>query len=142
MKWNIGEFYQLVQRKLPSPSVSSLEPPLRSIPWKFALCRYHIDEVNRILSETFTRPIEEQFMEAIGKLLMAATGTDEGHEFIEARFRAEAHVIACAQSLHSTADILAQVLCISLNLDGLFKPKEPRYLHTVVNRMSQHTIAP
>jgi hypothetical protein len=142
MRWNIGEFYQLVQHKLPPSSVSSLEPPLGSVRWKFDLCRYHIHEANRILSEMFKGPKEEQHIEAIGKLFMAISGTDEGHEFLVARFCAEAHAIACAQSLHSTADILAQVLCISLNLDGLFKPKEYRYLQTVVNRMSQHTIAP
>ena len=142
MRWNIGEFYQLVQHKLPPSSVSSLEPPLRSIRWKFDLCRYHIHEANRILSETFTRPKEEQHIEAIGKLFMEATNTDEGHEFLVARFCAEAHAIACAQSLHSTADILAQVLCISLNLDRHFKKKERRYLRTVVDRMREHTIAP
>ena len=110
MSWNIGEFYRLIQQKLPPPSVSPLEPSLGSIRWKFDLCRYHIHEANSILSETFTRPKEEQHIEAIGELFI-----DEGHEFLDARFRAEAHAIACAQSLHSTADILAQVLCISLS---------------------------
>jgi hypothetical protein len=115
---------------------------LGSIRWKFDLCRYHIHEANRILSETFKRPKEEQHIEAIGKLFMAATNTDERREFLVARFSAEAHAIACAQSLHSTADILAQVLRISLNLDGLCKPKELLYLKAVVNCMSRHAIAP
>jgi hypothetical protein len=73
---------------------------------------------------------------------MAATNTDEGRGFLEAHFCAEAHAIACAQSLHSTADILAQVLHISLNLDGFCKPKKLLYLKDVVNCMSRHTIAP
>jgi hypothetical protein len=38
--------------------------------------------------------------------------------------------------------MLAQVLCISLNLDNLFKPEEKRYLHEVVRRMDKHRVAP
>ena len=144
MDWkiNITEFDQLAQQRLPPHATASLQLPLRSIPWKFVLCRYHVAEANRLLAQEFTRSMEQQYVEAAGKVLMQAAGTDEGRRFAEACLYAEAHVIAFAESLHSTADMLAQVLCISLNLDNLFKPEGKRYLRTVVERMDKNSVAP
>jgi hypothetical protein len=69
-------------------------------------------------------------------------GTDESLRLFAAYRFAEAHTIAFAQSLHSTADMMAQVLCIGLRLNRLFKPQENQYLNVVVDRMRQHGVAP
>jgi hypothetical protein len=108
---------------------------VNSIPWKFALSRFHVAEFKRIQGEVFSLPEDQRIFEAVGKLLMRAAGTPEGRSFAETCFRSEAHLIAYAQALHSTADIMAKVLCKSLHLDALFGARERRYLHSVVDRM-------
>jgi len=145
MTWNISEFYQLAQHQLLPNEKSFLLLSLVSIQWKFKMCCYHIEEANRILSETFTWPEERQLAEAVGKVLMWSADTDKGRKFAEASFYSIAHVIAFAQSLHSTADILAQVLYFSLDLNRFFteNQKKPKlYLNTVVARMKKHRVAP
>jgi hypothetical protein len=99
-------------------------------------------EANRILSEVVTWVKEREPTKNVSTVIRQVQGTDESLRFAAAFRFTEAHTIAFAQSLHSTTDMLAQVLCISLDLNRLFKPKENRYLNIVVNRMSQHGVAP
>lgn len=136
MNWNIGEFSKLAEKHLAPQVVASLQLPLLSVRWKFLLCQYHVAESNRILSEPFTWDEDRQVAEAVGKILMQAAGTNEGREFAKASFCAEAHAIAFAQSLHSTADTLAQILCISLRLS-----LKKRNLHSAVQYLCGNGIA-
>jgi hypothetical protein len=116
MDWkiNITEFDQLAQQRLPPHATASLQLPLRSIPWKFVLCRYHVAEANRLLAQEFTRSMEQQYVEATGKVLMQAAGTDEGRRFAEACLYAEAHVIAFAESLQKHTSLRLLSHCIPL----------------------------
>src|SRR5215510_625972 len=122
MTWDTEEFNQLVQQQLSPHSISLFQPPLDSISWKFFLCRYHIAEANRILSEAITQVKEREPTKPLRVALMQLQGTDESWMLFTAYRLAEAHTIAFAQALHSTADMMAQVLCISLRLNRLFKP--------------------
>lgn len=143
--WNIREFRKLVEKRLSSAEFEEIKSPLGSIPWKYFICQYHIEEYKKILKEPFTGDINNQLVQAVGKVIKQSAGTDEGNQFSVANFKAEAHVIAFAQSLHSTSDIFAKVLCISLDLDSCFiqgkKSKTHRYLKNVQEVMKKNNIA-
>lgn len=138
--WSIKEFNAISKRQLSSDKVEKLKLPTVSIPWKYRICRYHIEEYERIMKESITDGPGDDIVQAVGKILKQAAGTDEGHDFMIAQFTAEAHVIAFAQTLHSTADILANILSISLDI----KPTKQRNitLHNVKEEMKTQKIAP
>lgn len=140
--WNISEFNKLAKDRLPPSILELIDPSIRSIPWKFFLCRYHIDEYHRVLKEQLNGDPNSQLVQALGKILNQAARTDEGKEFMESCFIAEAHLIAFAQALHSTADILAHIIYYCFNLEPYFTPREKIYLSTVYKKLKENYISP
>lgn len=127
MIWNIKEFESLVQGCYGEELLKKLESPLSSVLWKFMLADYHADESRRLYRSYISEESEEgsikELVYVIGQVLKAESGSEEANKFKEARMLSEAHIIAYAQSLHSTADILAQVIYIGINLESnLTKP--------------------
>ena len=143
MRWDIGEFRTLAEARLPMEILAQLRPSLNSIPWKFVLSRYHLAETARILSEPYSAAGKENVADAVGKLLNQAAGTEEGRAFADACFRAEAHMIAFAQALHSVGDLLASILWIVFDLDQFpsFKGRK-RYLGSAIKAMERFAVAP
>lgn len=127
--WNPGECYQLAKKYIPEKKLDDLKLHLYSIPWKFSLCRYHKDEYRRLLGSSITAGMNNELVEAIGKLLDMSANTEKGKDFRLTLFFAEAHIIAFSQALHSTADILAHILKIILDLD--YKNKKISFISTI-----------
>lgn len=134
MNWNLKELFDQVLQRHCKQQADLLKPSLISFMWKLFIAQYHADESKGLIRKLISHSSKEEYVEATKLILEQALGTDKGREFDLALFQAEAHMIAYAQSLHSLADILAQIIYYSLNLDkNLRKPirERYRYLSTV-----------
>ena len=74
-------------------------------------------------------------------ILLAASPGSEGNHIRMAKFKAEAHIIASAQALHSLCDILAIIIYWAFRLDSIPNPiPEKRInLHSVKRVLSRHS---
>jgi len=145
MTWKVKEFESLVRECYGEDQLRKLKVPLESVFWKLMLAQYHADESKRLLRSYLSEEAADELVEVINQVLLAASGSEEANKFVEAQVLSEAHVIAFAQSLHSTADILAQVIYFGLDLDSyLAKPIQARCrnIHTVCDYMRKATFAP
>lgn len=134
MNWNRKELFDQVLQKHGKAQADLLKPFLISFIWKLFISRYHAEESKAIIGELISQPVKDQYIESVKLILEQASGTDKGQKFALAQFQSEAHMIAYAQSLHSIADILSQIIYYSLNLDkNLKKPikERTRYLGNV-----------
>jgi NTP pyrophosphatase (non-canonical NTP hydrolase) len=144
MTWKVKEFESLVRECYGEDQLKKLKVPLESVFWKLMLARYHAEESKRLLRSYLSEETADELVQVINQVLLAASGSEEDGKFVEAQVVSEAHVIAFAQSLHSTADILAQVVYFGLNLDGnLAKPikERNRTIHCVCNNMRKAAFA-
>ena len=127
MSWNIRAFELAVRERHGNCIADALHEPLQAIFWKFQMSHFHACESLRILNEVireFER-IEEGEPDhiAAGRLILqAASKHPQAPNLSEARFQAEAHMIAASQALHSTADIMAHAVYWALNLPSLPEP--------------------
>ena len=97
-----------------------LHTPAQSIAWKIKMGHYHACESVRVLKEAIydSEAISENDHESIAAakaIILSAGREPRATPLNAARFQAEAHTIAAAQSLHSTADIMASVVFWALN---------------------------
>lgn len=127
--WNPSECYNLAKSYLSEDKINDLKHHILSVPWKFSLCRYHIDEYRRFIGYPTNAGINKELIESVKKIIEMSAGSEVGKEFRIILFFAEAHVIAFAQALHSTADIIAHILKIILDLD--FKNKQINFINTL-----------
>lgn len=123
MNWNRKELFDQVLQRHGKAQADLLKPSLISFKWKLFIARYHADESKAIIGRLISHPSKDEYVEAIKLIFEQASGADKGREFALALFQSEAHMIAYAQSLHSLADILSQIIYYSLNLEkNLKKP--------------------
>ncbi|MFW6046689.1 MAG: hypothetical protein ACOCP4_02720 [Candidatus Woesearchaeota archaeon] len=115
MKWNIKKFKELVRFLYGHEQLEKVKIPLNSLFWKLMLSKYHSEESKKIYRSYFSGKREE-YVEATINVLLAASGSEKANQFKEAFIFSEAHVIAYAQALHSTVDILSQIIYYSFNL--------------------------
>ena len=108
-----------------------LKPILISFVWKFYIAQYHADESKDIILRLISQPSKEEYIEVVKLIFENASGSDKGKQFRIAIFKAEANMIAYAQSIHSLGDIFAQIIYISLNLDQRLKKPIPLQLRTI-----------
>jgi hypothetical protein len=137
MIWNIKEFESLVKGHYGEEQFKMLIRPLSSVTWRFRLARYHADESKRLyrscFSEGSVEGTSDEIVQLVGFVLKAASGSEKADKFNEARIFSEAHLIAYAQSLHSIADILAQVIYLGLNLESNLTKPIPAYHRKLYN---------
>jgi len=116
--WNPSKCYKLAKCYLPEEKLNVLKYHILSVPWKFSLCHYHKDEYRRLVKYPTNVGMNKELIEAVGKIIEMSAGTEVGKEYRITHFFAEAHVIAFAQALHSTADILSYIIeiCLKLNM--------------------------
>jgi hypothetical protein len=134
LNWNRKELYDLVVNRHGQAQADSLMPSLISTAWKLSISQYHADEAQNIIAKLSSHSSKEEYVEIVKLILEQAAGSDRGREVVLAKFQAEANMIACAQAVHSIADIFSQIVYLSLNLDkNLKKPiqENKRYLFTV-----------
>ena len=119
----------------------SLHIPTQSIVWKIDMGYYHACESIRVLKEAIydSEVISENDHESIAaaKSIILSAANPCATPLNAARLHAEAHTIAAAQSLHSTADIMALVIFWALNFPKCAKaPDEHRLnLYQVRNHL-------
>lgn len=149
MTWTTKEFKDLVKACYGEEQVKKLDRPLSSIFWKKMLAQYHSEESIRLyrsyLSVESVEGSKEELIQVVNQVLVAASGSEKENRFLKAVIPSEAHVIAFAQSIHSIADILAQVIYVGLNLDiNLTKPipEDKRNLYNVNEGMRKKKFAP
>jgi hypothetical protein len=119
-KWIIKEFRELARLQFPAIDMTEIDSTLSSILWKVNICKFHIEEYQRIMNQSVNSNIHP-YVYAVGKILESSAGTEAGKEFWATRFISEAHIIAYAHSLHSLADIYAHLLVFSIDLKSKFK---------------------
>jgi hypothetical protein len=103
--WNLKEFRELVERARPSAEADRAKQAVDSVGWKLMLADYHAEESRKALLR-----VAPDVVEATRRILLAAKGGEDAKDFRLAAFASEAHLIACAQALHSTGDILAHAV--------------------------------
>ena len=117
MVWDTKEFKNLVCGCYGEEQLAKVERPLASVSWKLMLAQYHAEESKRLYRSYLTEEPLDELIQVVNQVLLAASGSEEASKSVEARILSEAHVIAYAQSLHSVADILAQVIYLGLDLE-------------------------
>lgn len=143
-EWNPAELDEIVAQQQGKDAQQELLPPLRSLPRKLAMAEYHLDESLRLVSELSNDPNKDEIVAATLAVLGRPPGGTSKSDYEQALFRAEAHLIAMAQALHSMADVMGKVIWISLGLDSkLSKRIKPwrRYLHTIAEQMQKDDVA-
>lgn len=135
--WDIAKFRELAKDRLAPSKFKEIVLPLISIPWKVSICHYHREEYHRLSKEPLTVEKLHPKVEMVGKILHQAAKTSAGKRISIELFMAEAHMIAFAQSLHSTADILAHIIFYCLGLEQYSFPKEKISLYNIQKWMEE-----
>lgn len=143
MKWNAKEFGDLVERLYGHEQRKALNPSLSSLGLKLFLCHYHSSEARQAL-KTFNSIGDYDQASAVHFLLSWASGAEGSDKLYEAQFIIKANVVAFAQSLHSTADILAQIIYHGFNFEAHNNGKiqnKWRYISNISNKLYEIGIA-
>ncbi len=124
MKWKIKELEDAIRNTHGDKYVDAIHEPLQSFTWKSEMAYFHAYEAEQILKEAVasTPGINEgdQPSIAYGKAVVFASSPGETGEHLRlARFKAEAHIIASAQALHSLTDIVCYVVYWAYRLDTM-----------------------
>jgi hypothetical protein len=107
-----------VSQKHGDTQIVTLKPIINSFIWKSFIAKYHSEELKDIIRQEISQTSTEEYVEIVKLIFESAAGTEKGNQFNVAVFKAEAHLIAFAQSIHSLCDIFAQIIYTSLNLDA------------------------
>lgn len=123
MKWEIRTLEDAVRRVNGDRYADEIHDPLWSFKWKSEIAHYHACESERVIEEAIAS-IDGIGKEVSGDFVVADAilfaGSSEA--IIAAQFKAEAHIIASAQALHSLCDILSGIVYWCFQLDSVPKP--------------------
>ncbi len=114
MTWNLKELKNDIETLFGKEQLELLSPCLETIADKNFYVHYHYNEIERLINEEL-KEIESENNKLIN--LIDDTGEEHKKVLLEIR-KACAHIIACLQSLHSIADVLAHVIYFALNMDN------------------------
>lgn len=112
--WNLADLKDTVRHKYGTEQEKLLIPPLNSVGQRGEFSKYHYLEARRLLEDATAA---NAGMEAMIVLFL---GNDSASiAFQQARFKAAAHITACVQNMHATADTLAHAVyfALGMNLD-------------------------
>jgi len=129
MRWEIKALEDAVRTQHGDSVADSLHEATQSIAWKIDMGYYHACESDRILNEAIYESDvisadDHESIAAAKAIILSAARDSRATPLNVARFQAEAQMIAAAQSLHSTADIMASVVYWALNFPN--QPGAPR----------------
>ncbi len=135
MIWNRKELENDIEILFGKEQLELLSPCLRTIEERKFYATYHCDEVERLINEELKRIAPDNH-----KLISLIDDTGEDGEKVLLVYRkARAHIIACLQSLHSLADVLAHVIYFALNMDNDIVTRinsRRRYASTVSEKLN------
>lgn len=122
-RWNLAALRDAVQERYGREQKDALNAPLNSVIQRGAFAKYHYVEAKRLLEAATAAHAEP------GDMMMLILGGDTASAaFQQARFQAAAHITACVQNMHATADILAHTVyfALAMNLDPALslKPRQ------------------
>lgn len=120
MRWEIKTLEDAVRAQHGDSVAGSLHEATQSIAWKINMAYYHACESVRILKEAIYESDvisadDHESIAAAKAIILSAARDSRATPLNAARFQAEAQMIVAAQSLHSTADIMASVVYLALN---------------------------
>lgn len=115
MAWNHNELKNDVESLFGNEQLDLLSPCLKAIGEKDFHIYYHYKEIERLINIEL-KEIEPDNHELL-KLRFSedSEGCKDVHIVLK---KAEAHIIACLQSLHSLADVLAHAIYYALKMDN------------------------
>ena len=121
--WNLAALKNAVQQQHGHEQEKALTPSLNSVVQRGGFAKYHYLEAKRLLEAATAAHAEP------GQMMMLILGDDTASAaFQQARFQAAAHITACIQNMHATADILAHAvyfaLGMNLNPSLVLKPRQ------------------
>jgi hypothetical protein len=134
MKWNLEELKTDVNALYGSQQRERLAIVLNSIAARQLHARFHFQESKRLINESLECRDEQS---VLADLILGAD-PEAYQKFTTFRMYAEAHVIACVQSLHSISDILGHAIYFALgwNLPGSKNLSARRVtLHIIASRL-------
>lgn len=112
MTWNRNELENDVETLFGKNQLDLLSSCLSTIGEKQFNATYHLDEVERLINVELKRIAPDNH-----KLLNLIDDTgEEGENVLLVYKKARANIIACLQSLHSLADVLAHVIYFALDM--------------------------
>lgn len=120
MKW-FSEFKIKVVENYGEERWKLVNKHLGSFYWKIGLSDFHSKESIKVLAETIPIDTKNALYEAVNHIMLVAGGGEGAQEIAEVWFKSEAHIIAFAQSLHSSCDILAKAIYQGLDLENNIK---------------------
>ncbi len=117
-RWHFNETKELVLAKFGRNQLELVRPCIQSVSVRQWYAAYHYGEVCRLLDSFVTTQL------AGASLLEVASDQDAvaSDDFNRFLLEAGAHVLACVQCLHATADILAHVVYLALGMNLSAKP--------------------
>ena len=114
MTWNRKELENDIEILFGKEQLGLLSPCLKTIEEKEFNATYHLNEVERLINEELKGIAPDNH-----KLINIMTDTgEENKKMLLVYKKVRAHIIACLQSLHSLADVLAHVIYFALNMDN------------------------
>lgn len=145
MVWNMKALIEFVDEKQGQPQGMSVSAVLTSLMWKLNIARYHAEESKQAINKLFGNPKDVGIVEVVDLIFEQTSGSERGKAFSNMQFVSEANLIACAQSLHSMADIFGQVVYFCLDLNNVLpKPitQRKQSLSVINKTMKENAIAP
>ena len=140
MSWDLKVLAEAVEAKNGREQKEIVEPLLNSAWRKLQIAKYHAIESKQLVESYFQSDEFESYNKAIRFLFERMNGDKEATKFYEDAFLSEAHVVAYSQSLHSTYDIMGQIIMHSLDITRFFKPGSNIYLSTVKSKLQQRNL--
>ncbi len=116
--WNLDELRKLIEEMHGVKQLEKARPHINAVDWKLRAGNYH----SYTASNAFSGVIEEE-PHPVTLIKMMLSSGEEVKDFHEAQFIYETNIIACAQSMHSVADIISHVIQDSLALEGVDEEK-------------------
>jgi hypothetical protein len=113
--WDIQRLRELVERVHGAAKLETIRPHIDSVDWKIRIASFHAYSARRAFDQLFDAD-EGDVSIVFAKMF---SGGAERIPFLDAKIAYEAHVIACAQAMHSVADLLARVVAIAINVTPL-----------------------
>lgn len=120
MNWNIKELTAAIRKNQKERIVRLCSTAAESVAWKYDMYCYHSLESINLLKDSIYQheSIPKTDPEWVAAMkTMFISGMPGVPDIDEISFKAEAQMIAAAQSLHSTADIMGAVIYWALNLE-------------------------
>jgi hypothetical protein len=132
------ELFQLLKDRFCKEDYIVLKKFAISFLWKFHLSEYHKEEISDAFIRELSCSKKTEYIESIKGMFSNFSKKSDNSKYRIAFFKSEAHLIAFAQNLHSTADICAHLITFCVpNLKELYLEKQSRInLHFVKDQLT------